>query len=132
MNLNSIFTVNVVVAGLFGLGFIFAPEAMLAPYGIAADQAAASAPICRLFGAANLGYAILFWFMRGAQPSVVKTGVVKAICLGFVASFLVSLFEQVSGTFGPLGWSTVALYAGFAGVYGFLGFAKNPTSTEST
>jgi hypothetical protein len=125
MNLNSIFAVNVVVAGLFGLGFIFAPEAMLAPYGIAADQAAASAPIGRLFGAATLGYAILFWFVRGTEPSAAKTGVVKAICLGFVASFLVSLFEQVSGTFGPLGWSTVALYAGFASAYGYFGFGND-------
>ncbi len=125
MNVNTVFTVNIVVAGLFGLGFIFAPESMLTPYGIAADQAAASAPIGRLFGAANLGYAILFGFMRGTGPSVVKTGVVKAVCLGFVASFLVSLFEQVSGTFGPLGWSTVALYAGFAAAYGFFGFGND-------
>ena len=126
MNLNTIFTVNVVVAGLFGLGFIFAPEAMLAPDGIAAEQAAASAPISRLFGAANLGNAVLFWFMRGTEPSVVRTGVAKAVCLGFVAGFLVSLFEQVSGTFGPLGWSTVALYAGFAAAYGFFGFGNDP------
>lgn len=126
------FAVNIVVAGLFGLGFIFAPEAMLAPYGVAADQAAASAPIGRMIGAANLGYAILFWFMRGVESSAVRTGVVKAACLGFVASFLVGLFEQVSGTFGPLGWSTVVLYGGFAAAYGFLAFGKKATSTEST
>jgi len=122
MNLNTIFSLNVLVAGLFGLGFIFAPEAMLAPYGISAEQAAASAPIARFFGASNLGYAILFWFMRGSEPSDARTAVVKAVCLGFAAGFLVSLVEQLSGTFGPLGWSTVALYGIFTTAYAYHGF----------
>lgn len=122
------FTINVVVAGLFGLGFIFAPEAMQAPYGISADQAAASASIGRFFGAANVGYAVLFWFLRGAGASDARTAVVKAVCLGFGVACLVSLTEQLSGTFGPLGWSTVALYGIFAAVYGYFGFGKGATA----
>ena len=43
MNLNTLFTVNIVVASLFGLGFVFAHEAMLAPYGVASETIAASA-----------------------------------------------------------------------------------------
>ena len=124
MNLNTLFTINIPVAGLFGLGFIFAPEAMLAPYGISADQAAASAMMGRFFGAANFGYALLFWFMRGAAPSDARTAVVKASCLGFGVGCLVSIVNQMSGEIGPLGWSTVALYAIFAVGYGYYGFGK--------
>ena len=124
MNLNTVFTINVVIAGLFGVGFVFAPEAMQAPYGVSPEQAAASASMARFFGASNLGYAMLFWFIRGTAASDARTAVVKAVCLGFGASFLVSLIEQMSGTFGPMGWSTVALYGIFAAVYGYFGFGK--------
>jgi hypothetical protein len=73
MNLNTVFTINVVIAGLFGLGFVFAPEAMQAPYGVSPEQAAASASMGRFFGASNLGYAMLFWFMRGTAASDAKS-----------------------------------------------------------
>ena len=124
MNLNTVFTINVLVAGLFGLGFMIAPEAMLAPYGVSAENAAASASMGRFFGAANFGYGILYWFMRSAPSSIAKTAVAKASCLGFLVGAGVSLSEQLSGTYGPLGWSTVALYAVFAAAYGHFGFGK--------
>ena len=47
MNLNNLFMVNIGVAGLFGLGFVFAPEAMLPPYGMAADTISASVIMSR-------------------------------------------------------------------------------------
>ncbi|HIB71506.1 MAG TPA: hypothetical protein EYO34_08210 [Candidatus Marinimicrobia bacterium] len=124
MNLNTLFTINIPVAGLFGLGFIFAPEPMLAPYGISADQAADSAMMARFFGAANFGYALLYWFMRDAAASDARTAVVKASALGFGVGCLVSIFTQMSGEIGLLGWSTVALYAFFAAAYGYFGFGK--------
>ena len=124
MNLNKLFMVNVGVAGVFGLGFVFAPEAMLEPYGIAAETISASVMMSRLLGAANIGYAILFWFMMNAPTSETKIEVAKAISLGFGVSCLVSIVVQMSGDIGPLGWSTVALYAIFSVGYGYFGFVK--------
>ena len=122
MNLNTLFTVNIVVASLFGLGFVFAHEAMLAPYGVASETIAASAMMSHLFGASNLGYAVLIFFMRSAPDSDAKIAVAKAISIGFGISCLVSIQVQMSGEIGPLGWSTVALYAIFAAGYGYFGF----------
>jgi len=116
--------VNIGVAGLFGLGFVFAPEAMLAPYGISAETISASVMMSRFFGGSNLGFAILFWFMMNAPASETKIEVAKAISIGFVVSCLISIVVQMSGEIGPLGWSTVALYAIFAGAYGYFGFIK--------
>ena len=124
MNLNKLFMVNVGVAGVFGLGFVFAPEAMLEPYGIAAETISASVMMSRLLGAANIGYAILFWFMMNAPTSETKIEVAKAISLGFGGGCLVSIVVQMSGEIGPLGWSTVALYAIFSVCYGYFGFVK--------
>ena len=124
MNLNNLFMVNIGVAGLFGLGFVFAPEAMLTPYGMAAETISASVMMSRLLGAANIGYAILFWFMMNAPTSETKIEVAKAISLGFGVGCLVSIVVQMSGEIGPLGWSTVALYAIFSGCYGYFSFVK--------
>jgi len=122
MNLNTLFTVNIVVASLFGLGFVFAHEAMLAPYGVPSETIAASAMMSKFFGASNLGYAVLFFFMRSAPDSDAKIAVAKAISIGFVIGCLVSIQIQMSGEIGPLGWSTVALYGIFATGYGYFGF----------
>ena len=124
MNLNKLFMVNIGVAGLFGIGFVFAPEAMLTPYGMAAETISASVIMSRLLGASNIGYAILFWFMMNAPASDTKIEVAKAVSLGFGVSCLVSIVVQMSGEIGPLGWSTVALYAIFAAAYGYFGFVK--------
>ena len=124
MNLNNLFMVNIGVAGLFGLGFVFAPEAMLPPYGMAAETISASVIMSRLLGASNIGYAILFWFMMNAPASDTKIEVAKAVSLGFGVSCLVSIVVQMSGEIGPLGWSTVALYAIFSAAYGYFGFVK--------
>ena len=118
MNLNKLFIVNTGVASLFGIGFVFAPEAMLTPYGLAAETISASVIMSRLLGASNIGYAILFWFMMNAPASDTKIEVAKAVSLGFGVSCLVSIVVQMSGEIGPLGWSTVALYAIFSAAYG--------------
>ena len=124
MNLNKLFMVNTGVAALFGIGFVFAPEAMLTPYGMAAETISASVIMSRLLGASNIGYAILFWFMMNAPASETKIEVAKAVSLGFGGSCRVSIVVQMSGEIGPLGWSTVALYAIFAAAYGYFGFVK--------
>jgi len=116
--------VNIFVAGLFGLGFVFAPETMLTPYGISAETISASVMMSRLLGASNLGFAILFWFMMNAPASETKIEVAKAVSIGFGVSCLVSIAVQMSGEIGRLGWSTVALYAIFAVAYGYFGFVK--------
>ena len=97
---------------------------MLAPYGMSAETISASVMMSRFFGASNLGFAILFWFMMNAPASETKIEVAKAVSIAFVVSCLVSIAVQMSGEIGPLGWSTVALYAIFAAAYGYFGFVK--------
>ena len=124
MNLNKLFMVNVGVAGVFGLGFVFAPEAMLTPYGISAETISASVMMSRLLGASNLGFAILFWFMMNAPASETKIEVAKAVSIGFGISFLISIQNQLSGEFNSLGWSTVILFAAFSIAFGKFALKK--------
>ncbi len=59
MKLGNLFAVNAMIAGLFGLAFVFAPAQLLAQYGLAID--AAFGLVAQLFGAALIGYAVLTW-----------------------------------------------------------------------
>ena len=77
MNLNTLFKINVFVSGLFGLGFVFAPEATLAPYGLSQEIIDGSVMVARWFGGANIGYGILSWMMSNSQDSDAKTNVAK-------------------------------------------------------
>jgi len=122
MTLNTLFKINTVVAGLFGLGFVIAPIAVMTPYGISQDVMEASINMARWFGAANIGYALITWFMSNAPDSDAKTAVAKALSISMGISAAVSIVNQLSGEIGPLGWSTVAIFAIFQLAYGKFGY----------
>ncbi|MBT4307929.1 MAG: hypothetical protein HOG73_10855 [Candidatus Marinimicrobia bacterium] len=124
MNLNTLFKINVFVSGLFGLGFVLAPEATLTPYGLSQEIIDGSVMIARWFGGANIGYAILSWMMSNSQDSDAKTTVAKAYSIGFGISFLISIQNQLSGEINFLGWSTVIIFAAFSIAFGKFAFKK--------
>lgn len=122
MKLSVFMTIVAVVAGLFGLGFVFAPEQVLSFYGAAPD--AGTNYMTQLFGAALLGFAVILWLCKDAEDSPV----LKAILLGlFVAEgvgFVVALMTQLGGSINALGWSTVIIYLLFALGFGYFRFIK--------
>ncbi len=121
MSLRTVFTINAIVAVLFGLAFVLAPAAALSPYGVTTDQAGLN--ISRLFGAATLGYAVLAWSARNAEDSAARRAIVLALFLGFAIGFFASLAGQLTGVVNALGWSTVAIYLLFALGYGYFQFS---------
>jgi|TARA_B100001750_G_scaffold240950_1_gene251541 hypothetical protein len=124
MNLNTLFKINTVTAGLFGLGFVIAPAAVLAPYGLSQELINGSVMMAKWFGASNIGFAVLFWFLSNAPDSDVKITVAKAMCIGFAVGCLVSIQNQMTGEINSIGWSTVTLYGLFSLGYGKFGFGK--------
>ena len=130
MKLGTVFTVNAIVALLFGLGFVLVPEATLAPYGVTTDQAGID--IARLFGAAVLGYAVLTWSARKSEESAARRAIVLALFLSFSIGLVVTVVNQLSGVANALGWSTVAIYLLFALGYGYFQFAQPSSPPEAT
>ena len=125
MKLSTVFTVNAVVALLFSLGFLLAPAATLARYGVTTDDVGIQ--VTRWFGAAVLGYAVLTWSARNSEESAARRAIVLALFLSFAIGLIVSVVNQLSGLANALGWSTVAIYLLFTLGYGYFQFAK-PTS----
>jgi hypothetical protein len=122
MKLANLFAVNAVIAGLFGLAFVFAPARLLAQYGLAVD--AGFALVAQLFGAALIGYAILTWQARPAADSDARRAIVLALFISDAVAFVLSLMAQLKGLVTSLGWSTVAIYLLLAIGFAYFQFAK--------
>jgi hypothetical protein len=126
MNLKNLFTVNAVIAGLFGLAFVLVPGPLTDLYDI--ELTDAGLYVGRLLGATFLMFSVLTWQSRDAQDSTARKAIVLALLVGFVVGFVVSLVGQLNDIVGALGWTTVAIYLLFSVAYGYFQFVKPETS----
>ena len=122
MKLSILFTINAVVATLFGLAFLIIPAPALAQYGLTADSV--TAVMSRFFASALLGYGILAWYARNAEDSPARQAIVIAYFVSNVIGFVVALQTQFTTEVNQLGWLTVVIYLFFAVGYGYFQFAK--------
>ncbi len=120
MKVGTLFTINAVVAFVFGLGFIFAPVWLLSLYGVTAD--APLAYISQLLGAAFISFAVITWMARNAPASPVRSAIVLGLFLGEAIGFILSLLAQLKGFTNSLGWSTVLIYLLLALAFGYAQF----------
>jgi len=112
MRLTSFLTVVAVVAVLFGIAFIAAPEVTLAQYGITADRYVAF--VSRLFGLTLLTVGLIIWLARTVADPLARRAILIAGAIGDVIGFVVALQGQISGITNALGWLTVVIYGLFA------------------
>ena len=124
MKLSIWMTLTAVLAGIFGLAFVFVPAQLLAYYGITAG--APLELIGGFFGSALIGFAVMAWWARSAADSEAR----KALVLGFLVAnfvgFIVALMGQLRGVQNALGWSTVAIFLILALGFAYFQFQKSP------
>lgn len=106
---------------LFGIGFVVAPGAVLANYGITTTPAVAV--MARLFGGTLFALAVIQWHARhfgeGSRRAVLMgVGVANAV------NCIIAIAATTGGTINALGWSTVIIY--LAGALGAGYFLMNP------
>ncbi len=126
MSLTAVFTVNAVLGVLFGIGFLLAPHAVLAAYGVGGD--AVTAYLARLLGAAYIGIGLLSWRLRG-EP---VTGQVVALplAIGNSLAFLAALYQAVVGAGNNLKWTTPVIFAYLALAF-WLNVSRKPAAALS-
>ena len=122
MKLSGLMTVNAVISGLFGLGFLAMPAQVLSYYGTTSN--ADLDYMARLFGAAFIAFAVLSWMAKGAGDSSARRAIVTAFVVGDFVGFIVALMAQLNGLVNALGWSTVAIYLILALGFGYFAFGK--------
>jgi hypothetical protein len=121
MKLPTFLSIVAVVSILFGVGFVAAPAAVLAQYGIAPDPHTDF--VARFFGAALIHVGLLVWLARHITDALGRGAIVLSGLVGMVIGFLIALNGQMNGLANALGWSTVVIYALFALGFAYFQFA---------
>ncbi len=127
MKLSTLFTINAIIAAVFGISFVLIPATMLSIYGVALSPA--GVVLARLLGAEFLSYSVLTWFARNLKETETQRIIILGCLIGFGIGFIVALMGQLTGVFNLLGWSNVIVYLLFTLGYGYFYFTK-PTYPE--
>jgi len=104
MTIRMFFTILAVLSFLFGVGFVLAPDQVLANYGI--EHSPALALLGRLFGGALLTLGVILWLARDFRDEAA----VRTVLVGDVVNLVVATMGTLAGTTNALGWSTVLIY----------------------
>lgn len=120
--MKALFTVNLVVAVVFGLGFFLVPHTLMGLYGGSLGDLGIA--IARLFGAVTLGQAVLFTFARSTTSIEFKKGVVYSLFTYWLLGTIVLLMAQLAGLMNWMGWATIGLHGVLLVWYGYSLFTK--------
>jgi hypothetical protein len=117
---------NGVVSVLFGLGFVFAANAILGLYGgmsmeLATDQ---------LLGAALIGLGLLNLLARDVEARDARRAILLAN-FAYNAIALIVLLTGIAAIANTLAWSTIALTAVFTLAFGYLALGSLRTESQA-
>ena len=115
--MNTLFLIALIVESIFGLGFIFAPGALLNPMGVILNETATT--FANLFGSALISFPILLFFAIKSDKTEFKRGVVKSMFVYYLISGILLLITQLNGQMNSLGWSVVVLHLIFIIWFGY-------------
>jgi hypothetical protein len=107
MTTKTFFTIIAVLALVHGVGFVLIPEQVAASYGMASS--AATLLMARLFGAALVGLALIFWFARDGSSESVRAVFIATI-VGNTAGLIVVVMGTIAGTLNAMGWVAALIY----------------------
>lgn len=97
----------------FGVAFMLAPGPTGVSYGVVLADPASLLVGC-YFGAEILMYAAATWALRALDDCVAQRRAAAVLALATMIGLLVSLLGVFSGALNSIGWSSVALFGGFA------------------
>lgn len=118
MTRKAFFTISAIALFIFGLMALLIPVQYFGAYGSSLDTVGAF--VCRYWGSAFLGMAVILWFAREGEAFKLIRGILLGGLVTTATGFLVALADAILGDHNALIWTSVILYAIFAA--GFLYF----------
>ena len=108
MNIRTAFTINTVMALLFGIGFLLLPGFLLPIFGMSSAPAAAF--LAQLLGSALIGIAVVSWLVRDSGYSPPVRAILIGLLIFNVLGFIVSLLAVLTGVMNAVGWIIPAAF----------------------
>jgi hypothetical protein len=128
MDFKSLATLASLLSLPFGAAFLLAPGPSGMLYGVGlADPA--SLLVGRYFGSEVLMYAAATWALRALDDSAAQRRAAALLGAATVTGLGVSVLGVATGSLNAVGWSSVALYGGFA--VGWLRLALRPVAGKA-
>jgi len=116
MTRKAFFTISAIALFIFGLMALLIPVQYIGAYGSSLDTVGAF--VCRYWGSAFLGMAVILWFAREGEAFKLIRGILLGGLVTTATGFLVALADAIWGDHNVMIWTSVILYAAFA--IGFL------------
>ncbi len=123
MNYRFMFTINAIVAALFGAGFLILPDFVLSQFN--AEIYVIVNYVCRFFGGTLLLLAWFLWMLKDmANAKLQRT--MAIVLLGYsAAGFVLAIMGMTSiGVLRTNGWVLLVVYGLFVLVYGYMLFLQ--------
>jgi hypothetical protein len=122
IKLGAFLAIAAVIAALFGVGFLLAPERVVALYG--GTLSPAGAVVGRILGSSLIAIAIMFWASREQLGADVLRAVLIAGPVANALDLVIMLHATVSGIVSGLGWTSVILHILLAAGFGYFAFGR--------
>jgi hypothetical protein len=109
MKVSTVFVINTIVLGLFGLGGLFMPVPVLGVYGLEGGDAFLYA--VRIASAANVVLAVMTFVARNAGPSKARDAMLLGLTIYAALHVILAVITTLNGTTNAAGWSNAGLFA---------------------
>lgn len=123
MNLTNLFRLHAILAALYALGLVLAPQViigLLSPLPLNP----VGTDIARLFGAALVLVAFIAWRASRLTDRSGRRMVASGFLIYTGLGAIITTWGQVSGTWSALGWSSIISYLIFVLGYAYFLFFK--------
>ena len=127
MNYSTIMKASAIVAVLFGLALLLAPNELVSAYK-AERMNAPGTYNSMLYGATLIGFAITNWVASSRSLAEARPVILGSL-VAYVLGLIVSLFRQFTdANIPPAAWLNVAIFAVFAGLYAYIQLGQSTTT----
>ena len=109
--MTALFTGNLFMNFVFGLGFTVVPSFMLGLY--EADLSPEFIFVTRMFGSTLLSTCVVLWYVRQSEDQTIIDMTARANILYWFLGSIMLLFAQLDGLFNWVGWGTFGFHVFF-------------------
>ena len=120
MNVKPAFIYGAVTCVVYGIGLLFIPTTMFSWFGLTLPQDLTF--FAQIFGAALLGYTVIFWMTRGDTPSEARRNVILGEVVHSFIATIVWIMALVAGIGNMLMFLPLFSHASLVIWFGFLYF----------